>query len=88
MDQTSVRASIDLIEISGGLPEASNHVTRVRVRGVTETARRRKRTVITKVHEYGKLFGVHVALFIYHNGRYTTYRSINKRNWPPSMKKW
>ena len=34
MDQTSVRASIDLIEFSGGLPKASNHVTRVRVRGV------------------------------------------------------
>jgi hypothetical protein len=51
----------------------------------SETARRKKRTVITKVHEYGKLPGVHVALFIYHNGRYTTYRSIDKRNWPLSM---
>ena len=54
-------------------------------RNQSETARRRKRTVITKVHEYGKLPGVHVALFIYHNGRYTTYRSINKRNWLLSM---
>ncbi|KAE8441385.1 hypothetical protein EG329_005012 [Mollisiaceae sp. DMI_Dod_QoI] len=52
----------------------------------SETARRKKRTVIKKVHEYGKLPGVHVALFVYHNGRYTTYRSIDKRNWPPLMK--
>jgi hypothetical protein len=29
-------------------------------RNQSETARRKKRTVITKVHEYGKLPGVHV----------------------------
>ena len=40
-----------------------------------------KRTVITKVYEYRKLPSVHVALFIYYNGRYTTYRSIDNRNW-------
>jgi len=51
----------------------------------SEVIRRKKRTVINKVHEYGKLPGVQVALFIYHNGRYTTYRSIDKINWPPLM---
>jgi Uma2 family endonuclease len=54
-------------------------------RNQSETARRRKRTVITKVHEYGKLPGVQVALFVYYKGQYTTYRSNNRRNWPPSM---
>ena len=33
------------------------------------------------MHEYGKLSGVHVALLIYHNGRYTTVLII------PSIKK-
>ena len=52
-------------------------------RNQSEVARRKKRTVITKVHEYGKFPGVYVALLIYYNGRYTTYRS--KRNRPLSI---
>jgi hypothetical protein len=56
-----------------------------RQRNQSEAARRKTRTVIMKVHEYGKLPGVHVALLVYHNRRYTTYRSIKKRNWPLSM---
>jgi len=41
----------------------------------SEAARRKKRT---KVHEYGRLPGVQVALFVCHNGRYFTYRSVGK----------
>ena len=40
----------------------------------------KKRTVITKAYKYRKFLGVYVILLIYHNGRYTTYRS--KRNGP------
>ncbi len=49
----------------------------------SEAARRKKQTVITKVHQYGKFPGVYVALLIHYNGRYTTYRS--KRDGPLSI---
>jgi hypothetical protein len=52
----------------------------------SENASRRKNTLIKKVYEYGELFSADVALIIYKNGRYSTYRSVNKPSFPPSMK--
>ena len=51
----------------------------------TQNASRRKISLINKTYEYGKLYGADVALIIYQNGRYTTYRSVNKPCFPPSM---
>lgn len=42
--------------------------------------------MIKKIYEYGKLSGADVALIIYKNGRYSTYRSVDKPSFPPSMK--
>lgn len=52
----------------------------------SENASRRKSTLINKTYEYGKLYGADVALIIYQNGRYTTYRSVSNPCFPPSMK--
>jgi len=42
--------------------------------------------LIKKIYEYGELYGADVALIIYQNGRYSTYRSVDKPSFPPSMK--
>jgi len=52
----------------------------------TENLRRRKETLLKKVHELGRDYGVDVALILRQNGRYFTYRSIDLESWPPSMK--
>ena len=52
----------------------------------SENASRRKSTLIKKIYEYGELSGADVALIIYKNGRYSTYRSVDKPSFPPSMK--
>jgi hypothetical protein len=51
-----------------------------------ENLRGRKETLLKKVYELGKEYGVDVALILRQNGRYFTYRSIDLESWPPSMK--
>jgi SRF-type transcription factor (DNA-binding and dimerisation domain) len=51
-----------------------------------ESLGRRKKTLFKKVHELGEYDGIDVALIIRQNGRFFTYRSINREFWPPSMK--
>ena len=52
----------------------------------SENLRRRKETLLKKVYELGKDYGVDVALILRQNGQYFTYRSIEHESWPPSMK--
>ena len=47
---------------------------------------RRKKTLLKKAHELGKYDGVDVAVIIRQNSRFFTYRSVNPKSWPPSMK--
>ena len=42
-------------------------------------------TVFVKSHEIWELYGVDVAVIVVKNGRYSTYRSMDKLGWPPSM---
>jgi hypothetical protein len=51
-----------------------------------EKERKRKKTLLRKAYELGKLCDVDVAVILHKNGRYFTYRSIDKESWPPSMK--
>jgi hypothetical protein len=51
-----------------------------------ESLRRRKKTLVKKVHEFGRDFNIDVALILCKNGRYFTYRSIDQDTWPPPMK--
>ncbi len=51
----------------------------------SENLKRRKETLIKKVYELGKDYGVDVALILRQNSRYFTYRSIDLESWPPSM---
>jgi hypothetical protein len=51
----------------------------------SEGVTRRKQTVIKKIHEIGKIPGIEVAFIICHNGRYTTYLSVDRPGWPPSI---
>jgi len=49
----------------------------------------RKKTLVKRVHDFGKDFGdvynIEVALIIRQNGRYFTYRSVDIDSWPPPM---
>jgi len=54
-------------------------------RSVREMYRKRKITLIKKAHELGKLCEVDIAVIICRNGRYFTYRSMDRQSWPPSM---
>lgn len=51
-----------------------------------EKLRRRKKSLIKKAYELGKLFDIDVAVILHKNGRYFTYRSTDQESWPPSMK--
>jgi len=51
-----------------------------------EKLRRRKKNLFKKAYELGKLCDIDVAVILHKNGRYFTYRSIDKESWPPSMK--
>lgn len=42
-------------------------------------------TLVKKAHELGKLCDVDIAVIICRNGRYFTYRSMDRQSWPPSM---
>ena len=46
---------------------------------------RRKKTLIKKAYELGEFENIDVALIICKYGRYTTYRSTERKQWPPSM---
>lgn len=54
-------------------------------RSMREMYRKRKTTLIKKAHELGKLCEVDIAVIICRNGRYFTYRSMDRQSWPPSM---
>jgi hypothetical protein len=49
-----------------------------------EKARKRRKTLVKKAHELAKLCNVDVALIVYKNGRYHTYRSVE--SWLPCIK--
>ena len=46
---------------------------------------RRKDTLIKKAFELGEFEGINVALIIYKNSRYTTYKSRDYVSWQPSF---
>ena len=46
---------------------------------------RKAKTVIEKAHKLGKHPGVDVAVFICNRGRYSTYSSVDRESWPPTM---
>ncbi|PVH96346.1 hypothetical protein DM02DRAFT_474349, partial [Periconia macrospinosa] len=50
-----------------------------------EGINRRKKTLIKKAYELREFDGIDVTLIIYKHGRYTTYRSTERKTWPPSM---
>ena len=56
----------------------------VETRNPFKGASGRKKTVIKKMYELGKIPGFEVALFIRRRGRVTTYRSSNDESWWPS----
>jgi hypothetical protein len=51
-----------------------------------EKLRRRKKNLFKKAYELRKLCDIDIAVTLYKNGHYFTYRSIDKESWPPSMK--
>jgi hypothetical protein len=56
-----------------------------------ENMRRRMKTLIRKVYQFGRdfreVYDIEVALTICQNGRYFTYRSVDLGSWPPPMKR-
>lgn len=54
-------------------------------RNQRERVRRRILTLVRKGYEAGQFDGVEVAVVVFHHGRFTTYRSIDKDSWPPSL---
>lgn len=50
-----------------------------------ENLRRRKKTLIKKVNEFGKDFDFEAALILSKNGRYFTFRSLDQDTWLLSM---
>lgn len=53
---------------------------------VPDNLRRRKKTLLKKVHELGKYYDLDVALIVRQNGQYTTYTSTDLKYFPPSTK--
>lgn len=49
-----------------------------------EAIRRKKISLIKKIHKLGKLPGIDVAFTIRQNGQYTTYQSVEGAGFPPS----
>ena len=49
-----------------------------------EKARKRRKTLVKKAHELAKLCDVDIALIVYKNSHYHTYRSIE--SWLPCIK--
>ena len=45
-----------------------------------ENLRRKRMTLFRKAHELGKSDGVEVAAFVFQNGRFFTYRSLEKES--------
>ncbi|KAH6702766.1 hypothetical protein BKA61DRAFT_494765 [Leptodontidium sp. MPI-SDFR-AT-0119] len=58
---------------------------RIKKKRKAEGIDRRKKTLIKKAYELGEFDGIDVALIICKHGRYTTYRSTERKTWPPSM---
>ena len=56
------------------------------IRRKRERLRRRKRSLFRKAFQFGKLCEADVAVIIHNNGRFSTYRSMDRESWPPSMK--
>jgi hypothetical protein len=50
----------------------------------SEGIRRRKKTVIRNIYKLGNCPGIDVAFTICQNGKYTTYKSVDKPDFPPS----
>jgi len=46
---------------------------------------RRKKNLLKRSHELARLCEAEVAIIIYKNGKYYTYRSTDKDSWPPSV---
>lgn len=46
----------------------------------------RIKTLTKKAYELGKHDKIEIALIIIKNGRFITYRSVDNKSWPPSMK--
>jgi len=51
-----------------------------------EKLRRRKKNLFKRAYELRKLYDIDVAVILYKNGRYFTYKSTDKESWPPSRK--
>jgi len=51
-----------------------------------KSLQRRKHTIFQKAYELGKFHGVEVAVTIYGQGRFYTFRTTDHPSWPPSMK--
>jgi hypothetical protein len=45
-----------------------------------------RNTLLKKAYELGKVCNVDVAVILYKNGRYLTYRSTDKESWLPCIK--
>ncbi len=76
----------DRLETKSESPRAvSRRLKAEQRRSVREMYRKRKITLIKKAHELGKLCEVDIAVIICRNGRYSTYRSMDRQSWPPSM---
>ena len=50
-----------------------------------EMMRKRKHSLFKKAYELGKLCDADVAVIVRINSRFYTYRSTDKKSWPPSM---
>ena len=58
---------------------------RISTKRQNENLTRRIETLFVKSREIWELYGVDVAVIVMKNGRYSTYRSMDKLGWPPSM---
>jgi hypothetical protein len=66
-------------------PQMKRNNERIKKKREQEGINRRKKTLIKKAYELGEFEGIDVALIICKHGRYTTYRSTERKTWPPSM---
>ena len=51
----------------------------------SERIRRRKETLFLKAVELGEFPGIDIAVYIFQNGQYSTFSSVEDGSWPPSM---